>query len=297
VPLKLRRPPSRSSSAQHADSNEPLFNRHRRLWVPAARAVVWTTLAFVMIRGIGDVLADDRAPVPSGSGRKAAAAWPDDEARAFAIRFARAYLTPSRRYPAYQTQTLTAMAAPELRDDLVDVATDSGWQAVDQATVARVTPLSADRALITVACLVLGKTVSTRLLTVPVERDARGDLVVFDQPSFTSPPRRGESSGVDGEPLTGEDNEAIEGLLRRFLKVYLAGDEEQLPYFLTPGATLAPLGHAYELLDVAQIARLDRSRVAATVRARDGETGAVYTLRYRVALARGDRWLVQAVDG
>ena len=36
--------------------------------------------------------------------------------------------------------------------------------------------------------------------------------------------------------------------------------------------------------------------VLATVRARDPQGGAVYALRYRLRLVRGDRWYVAAVN-
>jgi len=43
-------------------------------------------------------------------------------------------------------------------------------------------------------------------------------------------------------------------------------------------------------------ARPDGRLVLATVRARDPESDAVYALRYRVRLVRGDRWYVAAIN-
>ena len=56
-----------------------------------------------------------------------------------------------------------------------------------------------------------------------------------------------------------------------------------------------------ELVGVDSIATLAPARregrlVLATVRARDPQSKAVYALRYRVQLVRGDRWYVAAVN-
>ena len=163
----------------------------RRLVVAAGRAVLWTVLAFIALRGVTDLLGNQDVPA---SARTAAAgtapAWPDGEAQTFALRFARSYLTRSRRYPEAERQAIVAMAAPELRDALaVSAPRRVRPQAVPEVSVARMVGLEHDRALVTVACTVLGQSVSTRYLAVPVARDATGGLTVVDLPSFTSPPR------------------------------------------------------------------------------------------------------------
>src|SRR3954453_20617293 len=78
------------------------------------RVVLWCALGLLLVRGAGDVLAakptNDRAmPVPSVS-----ASWPDDEARAFAVGFARAYLTFSPRDPEGYARALQGFVAPEV---------------------------------------------------------------------------------------------------------------------------------------------------------------------------------------
>ena len=62
----------------------------------AGRAVLWCLVAVLLLRGAGDVLATP-APEPVRVVQRAAAAWPDDQARAFAVGFARAYLSYSPR--------------------------------------------------------------------------------------------------------------------------------------------------------------------------------------------------------
>ena len=61
--------------------------------------VLWCVLALLLVRGAGDVLAGDEPPPAASGSRAAAASWPDDEARAFAVDFTRAYLSYSPRQP------------------------------------------------------------------------------------------------------------------------------------------------------------------------------------------------------
>jgi hypothetical protein len=254
-------------------------------------------LAFVAVRGVSDILggSDGQAVARSGA-VDTRSVWPDDEARAFATRFARAYLTHSRRYPGSEQRIVASMSAPALRDTVAIERPRT--QAVADTSVARVARLGADRALVTVACVVLGRSVSTRYLAVPVARDSAGGLVVFDLPSLASPPPGANVAPPEGEPLSGADAEQIEALLRRFLAAYLGGDREQLSYFMAPAAKLpVPLGGGYELIELERVERLGSRRVIAVARVHDRSSGAVYTLRYRIALARGDRWLVRGIEG
>jgi len=301
VPFDLRRPPSGRGAPAYLDSLDAAAARmaRRRLAVAAGRAVLWTVLAFVALRGVTDLLGNEDVParvVAAG----AAPAWPDDEAQAFALRFARAYLSRSRRYPGVERQTVAAMAAPELRDALtVSVPSRVRPQAVPEVSVARVVGLDRDRALVTVACTVLGRSISTRYLAVPVARDAAGGLIVFDLPSFTSPPRPANAPRLaQREPLEGSEADAVNALVRRFLAAYLAGDREQLPFVMARDAVPpAPLGERYQLVDLERVQRLDHARVTAVARVRESESRAVYTLRYRLRLKRTDRWLVLGVEG
>jgi Conjugative transposon protein TcpC len=284
-----------------------VLSARRGLWQPVARTLLWVILLFVAVRGVGDILAGGERAVPAASiALPAAAGWPSDEARAFAINFARAYLTYSPRHPEYHKQAVEPMLAADLRANAaISVPQNGPTQTVDQAAVARTERLDGNRALLTVACVVFGKTVTTRYLTVPVARDGRGGLAVFDYPSFTSPPPAASVSAdakADEESLTGPDAEPIESLLRRFFPVYLSGRGDQLSYFVATGAQVPPLEQNYEVVDLVSVSQEGkqggaRRRVLAVVRARDHETDAVYTLRYRLSLSRGDRWLVSRIEG
>jgi len=284
-----------------------VLSARRGLWQPIARTLLWAILLFVAVRGAADILARDERAAPAARGAApAVASWPSEEARAFAIRFARAYLTYSPRHPEYHDQAIEPMLAADLRANAaISVPEDGPTQTVDQAAVARTQRLDGNRALVTVACVVFGNTVTTRYLTVPVARDGRGGLAVFDYPSFTSPPPPASlpaDAKGDEESLTGPDAEPIESLLRRFFPVYLSGRGDQLSYFVATGAQVPQLDQSYEVVDLVSVAQEGeqggpRRRVLAVVRARDHETGAVYTLRYRLELERSDRWLVKEIAG
>ena len=69
----------------------------------------------------------------------------------------------------------------------------------------------------------------------PVARDAAGRLVVDDLPSFAAAPARAARELPDDEPLTGADRGAIEDVLTRFLRAYLAGDTGGLAYLVRAG--------------------------------------------------------------
>jgi hypothetical protein len=103
-------------------------------------------------------------------------------------------------------------------------------------------------------------------------------------------------------PFIGEDRGAMEDVLTRFLRAYLAGDTGGLAYLEVPGARIAAVAGRLELLSLPSISTgrsgaRGRRVVMATVHVRDLESRALYTLRYRVALVRRDRWYVAEING
>jgi hypothetical protein len=233
-----------------------------------------------------------------------APAWPDDAARALAVAFATAYLThtPSEA-PDAAARRLTALAAPELAGQLApQFDRDAPAQDVRSATVARTVTLDARHALITVAAtLTSGRQLGTRRLTVPVARDDAGGVIVDELPSFAAAPARATTAPREDEPLIGADRGAIEAVLGRFLRAYLAGDTGALSYLVAPGVRIAATADRLELRSLAAIttiapASAARRAVLATVHARDPQARALYVLRYRVELVRRDRWYVAAIN-
>jgi hypothetical protein len=256
----------------------------------------------ILVRGAGAVLAGGSQDAPPATRAVTSSPWPGDEARAFAADFARAYLTYSPEHPDYHALALRPFLASELQQSAGLQIPDTGpTQTVEQVAVATAEPLDTQRALVTVAATVANRTVTTRYLTVPVARDPRGALAVYDYPSFAAPPARADVDPEETERLDGREQREIEDVLSRFFAAYLAGREQDLPYFLPTGVSLGALDQRYELRELVSAAQVGdgqgrRRTVLTTLRARDVETNAVHVLRYRVGLERRDRWYVAAVN-
>jgi hypothetical protein len=254
------------------------------------RGALWCVLALLLVRGAGDVLAA-REPAPvAREARSVATVWPDDEARAFAVDFTRAYLGWSPR--------VQELVAPEIAHA---VAPEHGSRArppvVETATVARSARIDSRHALVTVAAG------DGRYVTVPVARDGADGLVVYDLPSLATPPARAQPPPLAPEPLPAADRAAIEDVVERFFRAFLAGRSEELEYLVPAGTRIGALAHEHELVGLVSVAQVGTAtgrerEVLASVRARDAQSRAVYALRYRLRLVRNDdgRWYVAAVN-
>jgi hypothetical protein len=268
------------------------------------RMVLWCLVGVLLLRGAGDVLATSPAREPVRQVHRAASAsWPDDQARAFAAQFARAYLGYSPRHASGDARELLSFVAPELAESVTpQFGERDSPQVVRDTVAAGVERLDQRHALVTVAATVAsGTDVSTRFLVVPIARDARGGLVVYDLPAFAEAPARGQVDATEHEPLTGVDAAPVEDVLVRFFRAFLAGRSDELEYLVPAGVRIGALEEPVELVGVDSIAELEPAReggrlVLATVRARDLRSEAVYALRYRVRLVREDRWYVAAIN-
>jgi hypothetical protein len=257
------------------------------------RIALWGLLALVLARGLGDILGsgEDRlAPSASGAGPQPS----DDRARAFAVGFARAYLTADGSLRSYVPEELAARSLPE--------PANAEPLAVEAATVAAERRLAAGRVLITVACELAGGA-GTRYLAVPVATDAAGRPAVFAPPALVAGPGLGDVVVEEPPPVEGPGAASIERLAERFLARYLsARGAGALGYLIVPGARIEPAGPDLELLEVVRVGqgepgRQGRRTVLVEVRARDRATRSVYPLEYRLDLVRRDRWYVAGVRG
>src|SRR5262245_48057112 len=201
------------------------------------RAVLWCLVAVLLLRGAGDVLATPQREPVQVAPHAAPAAWPDDRARAFAVQFARAYLGYSTER---SSRELLGYVAPELAGSIVPQGGDAGVANVRDLVVADGQRLDDRRALVTVAS-------GERYLVVPVGRDRSGGLVVFDLPSFGSPPAAGQLDPAEREPLTGTDAAEVEDVLTRFFRSFLAGRSEELEYLVPAGVHIEALAEPLEL--------------------------------------------------
>jgi len=274
----------------------------RELLSRLGRAVLWLAVVVVLVRGVAGVVATQPRPASSRVVRPAPV-WPDEAARAFAVEFAAAYLSVDPEDGSASARVaLAELAAPELVDSLVPTLDgDASRQELVSATVAGAAGLDGGRALITVVARVRGERSRTVRLTVPVARDERGGLAVYDLPSLAPAPRRADAGPTAGMPILGEERAVIGDVLTRFLRAYVSGDRAGLVYLAPPGTRLAATSGGFELLDLGSLTTLGattgRERlVLATVHVRDRVSRASYALRYRVRLVRRDRWYVAAIN-
>lgn len=263
------------------------------------RAVLWLLVLVLLLRGFATVMEPREPASVVAAAKPAAAVWPDDETRAFAADFARAYLTYNAKDPEASATAIRAFVEPELATAVVpEYGEDASRRAVGSVSVARVAKVDDSHALVTVAAAATG---GTQYVSVPVARDANGGLVVSDLPSLTAPPALASVPAKETESLPASEREPIEDVVSRFLTAYLKGDSGELSFFVPAGTRITALAHEHELVDVTSLALAAPAQgrvrdVMATVRAKDAATGATYGLRYRLQLVREDRWLVAAVN-
>jgi hypothetical protein len=266
----------------------------------AGRFALWALIALLLVRGLVGVLGTDGPAVAVAPKRVVARVWPDEQARAFAAGFARAYLSYSPRRPKRYVRGLGRFMPAELVGAALPQFAGGRDQLVAQAVAAGVARLDRDRALVTVLVGLAGEP-GARYLVVPVGRDERGGLSVYDLPAFVAPPPAGTLAAPESEPLTGSDRAALDDVLAQFFRSYLAGDSAGLKYLVAAGERVRAVSPALDLAGVDSIAVLpgggaDRRVLLVGVRARDRWSGAIYPLRYRVALVRADRWYVASVN-
>lgn len=270
------------------------WRRHyaKALRIAFVAALAWLVLAggvgFVaLVRfGLGDAPSSGASENPT---------WPDDEAKAFAARFAQTVLTysPSPKAVDARTAAIQAMVSSEVDAERV--------AAVPEGTRQRVLgtwPAGGQRHGSRVADIVVAATVSnarstsTLHLSVPVARDAYGGLVVDAYPAPVSPPAAAQSPPASDVSLDDANADAIEALLKRFLPAYLSGGATA-PEFLAPGVTVVPLGRRYINVNLVSTA-LDGPAPASptapvrhllvVVEAVDLDTRALVTARYRMTV-------------
>jgi hypothetical protein len=268
------------------------------------RFALWALVLVLLLRGVAGVLAQDTsAPAPQPVARSAPAAWPDDAARAFAVGFARAYLSWSPDHADAYVRGLAPFVSPDLAQTVApQFGEKAPRQVVGTATVARAVALDGERALITVAASVAMPEVVTRSLAVPVARDDGGGLVVDDFPSLVAAPVQAQVTEPETEALPAVEQQQIGDVLEQFFSAFLAGRSADLKYLVPPGVRIAALAHGYELAGISSLVSVGpltgRERtVLVSLRARDPEAHVAYALRYRVSLVRRDRWYVAAIKG
>lgn len=274
-----------------------------RLLRLAGRTLLWGTLLLLLARGAVSVVAGPaEPPLPPPPASAAVAPFPDGEAEAFAVAFAHAYLSFDPARPEEHASALRPFLAPWLDGHAgLELPPDGGAQRVRDAFPGRAVRLGPGEGIVTLAVALAGQEPELRYLSVPLARDPSGGLAVVARPAFAPPPASARASEPAEAVLAPGERAPIEAVLTRFFPLYLAGETDDLSYFLPPGRRLRAVAGPYarvELVAVSGVGEREPNRrtVLATVRVRDETTGAAHLLDYRVRLERRERWYVAALN-
>jgi hypothetical protein len=218
---------------------------------------------------------------------------PEMAAAAYAVLFARRYLTWSAAEPQASASALEAFVGPSMEGGAGLQLPSGGEQHVEWAEAVQQRLAAPGEYVYTIAAQT--SLAGLVYLTVPIARTASGALALAGYPAFVGAP-----ATLPAElpaHLREVSDPALATVVRRALRNYLAASASELAADLTPDArvslpTMALTLDGVERLDWAQ----QGSAVLATVQAQE-ERGVHYTLAYEldVQLEQG-RWEISAVQ-
>jgi hypothetical protein len=217
----------------------------------------------------------------------------DLAAEGYAALFARRYLTWNAADPEASQRALEAFVGPGMESDIGLQLPSNGEQRVEWVEVVQAREPAPGAHVYTIAAQT--DTAGVEYLTVDVVRKADGSLALAGYPAFVGAPASSPAQLPGG--LREVDDPALQTVVERALRNYLAGSESELAADLASGAhvSLPALD-----LSLQSLQRLDwaagTGAVLAVVQARDAR-GAQYTLAYELDVAREEgRWEVSAVQ-
>jgi hypothetical protein len=228
-------------------------------------------------------------PAPrSQPARAGSAVQPDRSAEAFAVLFARRYLTWDAANPEAHRQALAPYVGQQMEAEAGFQPPQSGSQRVLWTQV-----VQAQRGRYTVAA----QTDASGLvyLSVGVERLAGQALALSGYPAFVGPPPIAPAAAPP--TLSEVQDGALSTVATRALRNYRAGQASELAADLAPGARVLPPARplALESLDALQWLRAGSS-LYALVHAGD-RAGGRYALAYRLGVAdAAGRWEIAAIE-
>jgi hypothetical protein len=222
-----------------------------------------------------------------------APAAPDRSAEAYAVLFARRYLTWSASEPQASARALEPFVGSGMEQGAGLVLPAAGEQRVEWAEVVQAREPKAAEHVYTVAA----QTDSSGLLylTVAVVREANGGLALAGYPAFVGAPAAGPAQPP--AHLREVSDAALVTVVGRVLRNYLAASAGELEADLAPGARVSLPSPPLSLISMQHLDWAPGSgAVLASVQARDGR-GVQYTLTYELDVERAQgRWEVSAVQ-
>src|SRR5436190_6457265 len=262
--------------------------RSVRLSARAPRWALFAVVGVLCIRGLLETVRPAPASLVAAPVRPATPAVVPVGASGFAEGFVRAYLSYDAGAPQRRELELRPYVGGDL-DEQADFALPlTGARRVMWTATVGQRRLDRWRAAVTVAAAV-DDSAGLSYVAVVVTCDRSGAMAVTDPPAFVGAPA--VAAGVDGEGGEEVSDGRLRVVVRRALTNYLAGARDNLRADLTAEAWLAPPPSSLRLTDLTDLRRVGSGAVAATVLAED-RAGAVYTLRYVLAVVRRDRWYV-----
>ena len=255
----------------------------------AGRVTLWAVLGLLLVRGAGSVLAGP----PKGEPTATPTGLSDPATSAFAVRFARAYLSGA------SSQELAPLLAPGTR--VPPRGASVPGVEVEQAEVAGSEAVGDGQAIVTVACELADA--RTLYLAVPIVREGAGGVAAPGAPAVVAGPagvgEESRSSPTSRRPGRRRHRRAGAALPARLLLGVRAG-RSLLPAGAgsrgrAPRQRPAACGRLRRQAD-----RRGRRRSAHGARHRAGRdplSGAIFPLAYRLEVARHGRWYVERVEG
>lgn len=235
------------------------------------------------------------APPSPHVSRQAPAAVTDLAAEGFAEQFTRTLLTYDAGHADTRERTLAAFAGAGMDPDAGLQPPATGAQRVGWTRVVQQRDVSSAEHVYTVAV----QTDRSGLLhlAVDVRRDGRGTLRLGGYPALVGAP---VSAPVTRDPDAGlrdVNDPALEEVVARALRNYLAGASDQLVADLAPGARVATPGLRVHMTGLADLKWSANAGWVIATASGQGRTGERWTLRYELEVQRtAGRWEIGAIE-
>lgn len=267
----------------------------RPLWLLrlAASLTRWVLYATAVV-GISATVRFAVAPPRAPAAHVAPVAAQDRGAEAFAVLFARRYLTWSAASPAAHAAGLAAFLSAATDPDIGLGQPSHGSERVTWADVVQARAVADGEHVYTVA-LDTGVPTLT-YLSVDVVRALDGALRLGRYPAFVGPPLMSPATTLGGGGVGDVSDAALSAVIGRALRNYLAGSRANLAADLAPGAAVSTPTDAL-VLDQIDLLRVERDgNVLATLVAH-ASNGTSFTLTYELDVVRtAGRWLITAIQ-
>jgi hypothetical protein len=284
----------RAVSVEHQRASVTVISR--ALWrIRLARGLPRYLVCAAAVAGLAASARFALAPPVPGASVAAvrAPALPDRAAEAFAVLFARRYLTWNAGEPQALERALEPFLGPGLEPDAGLELPAAGEQRVEWAEVVQTRTPVPGQHVYTVAAQT--DTQGLLYMTVSVVRMADGGLALAGYPAFVGAPAAGPAQAP--ARLREVNEPALATVVQRALRNYLAASSSELAADLAGGARVSLPGMP---LVLQSMQRLDwapgSGSVLATVQAQDAR-GVHYTLAYELDVVRAQgRWEVAAVQ-